>query len=107
MSGCWPNYVTPLLRIHWAFSVFFIWYVSVVVFAVIRIITAIFLKQTMDYAASDAATMIADQMRKQSGKLVKVSKIFDAADPSGNGLLSLSDTELLLDNPRVAAYLVS
>ena len=55
LAGCWPSYVRPLLEnvSHW-YAAFFVIYVAVVVFAVIRVITAIFLKDSMDAVSSDA-----------------------------------------------------
>merc|ERR1719215_316071 len=51
MSGCWPNYVTPLVeRVSRWFLLLVVPYVTFVVFAVIRIISALFLKETMDIA---------------------------------------------------------
>merc|ERR1740123_175820 len=46
LSGGWPNYARPLVEIYPHFSLFWGLYVSSVTFAVIRIITAIFLRET-------------------------------------------------------------
>ena len=52
-SGCFPNYFRPLVyEVHGAFAIFIIVYVVAVVFAVTRIITALFLKDTLQVAAA-------------------------------------------------------
>merc|ERR1719456_1797124 len=66
LSGCWPNYVRPLLNdVSWTYAIFFIIYVSVVWFAVIRIITAIFLKETLEAAQNDDDIMITERALKR------------------------------------------
>ena len=54
-SGCWPNYVSPVVMdaSPW-FAAFFIVYITFVVFFLIRIISALFLKETLAHAAQDA-----------------------------------------------------
>merc|ERR1719316_873329 len=51
LSGCWPTYFRPLIdKVSVWYAVFAIFYVTMVVFAVIRIITALFLKKTLQAA---------------------------------------------------------
>merc|ERR1719401_1578591 len=53
-SGGWPNYARRVVEeVHWAYAFFYATYVSVVVFAVTRIISALFLKDTLQVAAND------------------------------------------------------
>merc|ERR1712087_451152 len=54
LSGGWPNYVRPLVeKVSPWYAVFYLVYVVCVVFALIRIITALFLKSTLSVAAED------------------------------------------------------
>merc|ERR1740121_1582103 len=106
MAGCWPNYVRPLIvRFGAAYGIFFIFYVAWVVFAVIRLITAIFLKETMDAANADTEMLAASQMRKKQAYLSKLRLFFDEADASGDGLLDFTELETVLANPRVKTWL--
>ena len=55
-SGGWPLLVRPVLeKLGWGFAVPFLIYVTLVIFAVIRIVTALFLKETLTCADDDAA----------------------------------------------------
>merc|ERR1712003_619421 len=85
LSGCWPNYVRILLErvSHW-YAIFFIFYVAFVNFAVIRIITAIFLKETMDMASNDAEMVASEQLRKKEAYLKKLHMFFEEADQDGS-----------------------
>merc|ERR1712048_949268 len=64
LSGCWPGYARPIMEeVSYAFAPFFIIYVCFVLFAVLRVITAIFLKETMDTANNDTEMLIAERAR--------------------------------------------
>jgi hypothetical protein len=54
LAGCWPNYIRPLIdHVSAWYILFAVLYISMVVFAIIRIITAIFLKETLLIAGAD------------------------------------------------------
>merc|ERR1711971_151743 len=51
MAGCWPNYFRPLIeKVSPWFCLFVVPYIAIVAFAMLRIISALFLKQTLDAA---------------------------------------------------------
>eukprot|EP00418_Pyrodinium_bahamense_P023839 CAMPEP_0179132258 /NCGR_PEP_ID=MMETSP0796-20121207/62854_1 /TAXON_ID=73915 /ORGANISM="Pyrodinium bahamense, Strain pbaha01" /LENGTH=52 /DNA_ID=CAMNT_0020831197 /DNA_START=1 /DNA_END=155 /DNA_ORIENTATION=+ len=46
-SGCWPTYARPLIeRVSVWYAAFFILYVTIVVFSTVRIVSALFLRDT-------------------------------------------------------------
>merc|ERR1712150_82084 len=51
-----------VVELHWSYGFFLVMYVSSVVFAVICIIQALFLKDTLDAAASDAEMMVQERL---------------------------------------------
>lgn len=105
LSGCWPNYARPLLDISDWYAILYVLYVTVVVFAVIRIITALFLKDTFQNAYEDADMMINEQLKKKTAYLEKLAQAFEAMDESGDGHITLDEFENMLENPSVKAYL--
>jgi len=89
LAGCWPNYFRPLVEdVSVWYGAFAIFYVSMVVFAVIRIITAIFLKDTLAVASSDTEMIVMEQTKKKQMLLSKLEQAFKAIDMSGDGKLS-------------------
>eukprot|EP00913_Durusdinium_trenchii_P004824 g4481.t1 len=48
------------------FVIFYLLYVTIIVFAVIRVISAIFLKDTLDEANNDAHQIVLDRLRKKA-----------------------------------------
>lgn len=63
-SGGWPLLVRPVLESVSAwYAIPFLIYVTLVVFATLRIVTALFLKETLSTAANDAEMVIEDSRR--------------------------------------------
>lgn len=94
-----------LVEVHWFFSVFFVLYVSGVVFAIICIIQAMFLKDTMEVASNDAEIMVQDTIWKRRETCRKLEQIFEVADVSGDGALSPQEFEDILSIPEVSCYM--
>merc|ERR1719253_970065 len=89
LSGCWPNYVRTLVEeVSPAYAVFYVIYVMMVVFAVIRIISAIFLKDTLQAASDDTDMMVSETIRQKAEYVRQLGALFVAADTSGDGLVS-------------------
>merc|ERR1712048_1517310 len=106
LSGCWPNYVRTLVEdVNPLFGIFFIFYVSVVVFAIIRIITAIFLRETLQAATQDADELAQEQLKKKGALVAKLREFFQAADVSGNGTVSMEELTAILANAKARSWL--
>eukprot|EP00439_Symbiodinium_sp_Y106_P076116 s2836_g15.t1 len=88
-AGCWPSYVNPLYEniSHW-YSVFFCAYVTFVVFAVMRVITAIFIKETLDAAGEDHEVVMSEKEATKQKYMRKLERVFHEVDTSGDGLIS-------------------
>jgi len=107
-SGGWPAYARTLVEdVHPAFAWFFALYISTVVFAMTRIITALFLKDTLAVAANDAEMMIQEKTREKKAYASKLLDFFNAADTSGDGIITLDEFETFLLDPRVRTYLTT
>lgn len=107
-AGNWPVSARPVLEnVNHAYCMFFALYVTVIVFAVLRVITAIFVKETLEVASNDAELMVQERMRKKASYVKKLESIFKAMDDSGDGLLSEEEMSEWLMDERVQAYLES
>lgn len=106
MSGCWPNRLSPLVvSVSPWFAILVLLYVVCVVFAVIRVIAALFLKDTLQASAGDAE-MLAQQ--KQSEKVAyakKLKDLFIQADSAHKGFLTYDDLAEIIAEPLVKSYM--
>mmetsp|Transcript_33369 Transcript_33369/g.76161 ORF Transcript_33369/g.76161 Transcript_33369/m.76161 type:complete len:699 (-) Transcript_33369:46-2142(-) len=108
MSGCWPNYASILItEVSPLFAVFFALYVSVVVFAVIRIITALFLKDTLQVASQDAESVWQAKVKSKNENTARLVAFFMAADGNGDGKLTKEEFKELVSKDQARAYLAA
>jgi len=105
-AGSWPSFVRPLIEeIHWAYSIFMGAYMALVVFAVIRVITALFLKDTLEEAQKDAALAVTQMQTKKEEFTETLREIFHEADTSGDGQINWDEFCALLADDRTKMYL--
>merc|ERR1719188_2550932 len=87
-SGCWPNYARKLVEdVSPFYAVFFVVYIVAVTFAMFRIITALFLRDTLALASSDAETAVQEKIKQRERYAAKLMDFFIAADTSADGFL--------------------
>mmetsp|Transcript_115297 Transcript_115297/g.290171 ORF Transcript_115297/g.290171 Transcript_115297/m.290171 type:complete len:239 (+) Transcript_115297:1-717(+) len=107
-SGSWPQHVRPLVDdVNILFAFLSAIYICLVVFAMQRIVTALFLKDTLAVCASDAELMIQEKMTEKRRYAAKLLDFFVEADISGDGNLSLVEFETFLENPLVRTFLAT
>jgi len=107
-SGGWPTYVRPLIEhVSPWYAPFFIVYVACVNFAIIRVISAMFLRETLRSAESDADMRI-DQNRRETHDLtLRLRDLFEEADIDRNGGISFEEFDKLLRYPKICAWFAS
>jgi len=105
-SGGWPNYARRLVeKVSPAWSIFFLVYVFAVIFAMFRIITALFLRDALAVAAQDQEAALIAEEAKRKNVAGKLAAVFKRADTSGDGMLTFDEFDLLLGNPQVKTML--
>ena len=86
-AGNWPTNARPVLeKVSQYFVIFYVLYITLIVFAVIRVISATFLKDTLDAAQNDAENLVVERLRKKAQYVRKLEELFAAMDHSGDGL---------------------
>ena len=102
MSGGWPTWVNPLVyEISVMYSLLFGAYVTLVVFAVIRVITALFLKDTLAQAAKDADDTLKDKIKTKQQTVKRLEAVFDRADKNKDGCLTEAEFDNALGDPKI------
>jgi len=105
-SGSWPTLARPLIeKVSPWFATFWVFYQVVIGFAIMRIIGAIFLNETIRAASSDAEAEVLDKLKEKEAFADKLRQFFNAADTSGDGALSLEELETAVKEPGVDAWL--
>eukprot|EP00746_Dinoflagellata_sp_MGD_P072191 gnl/MRDRNA2_/MRDRNA2_293203_c0_seq1.p1 gnl/MRDRNA2_/MRDRNA2_293203_c0~~gnl/MRDRNA2_/MRDRNA2_293203_c0_seq1.p1 ORF type:complete len:198 (-),score=31.15 gnl/MRDRNA2_/MRDRNA2_293203_c0_seq1:27-581(-) len=95
---------TLTYEVHGAYWLFFLGYSAGISFAMIRVIAAIFLKETLNAAHSDNEMVVAEINRNP--KFIKdVKQVFDELDVDKSGGISLEELDELLVDSRSAGFL--
>mmetsp|Transcript_82891 Transcript_82891/g.216000 ORF Transcript_82891/g.216000 Transcript_82891/m.216000 type:complete len:360 (+) Transcript_82891:2-1081(+) len=105
-SGSWPVFARTLVdEMNNAYAFFFFVYIIFVNFALFRIVTALFLKDTMAQAAKDAELEVQQRLKQKEQFASNLMEFFLAADTSGDGLLTEKEFHSILKNEKVTTWL--
>ncbi|CAK9003562.1 Voltage-dependent T-type calcium channel subunit alpha-1I [Durusdinium trenchii] len=104
-AGNWPVNARPVMeKVNQGFVIFYLLYITIIVFAVIRVISAIFLKDTLDEAHNDAQQLVLDRLKKKADYVQRLEGLFRTIDASGQGMIKEERLQEILANPKVKAY---
>ena len=87
--------------------VFFCFYIFFTVFAMLNIITGIFLETALNAAQSDRDHRISDQLEEKDSALNQMKTLFHEVDMDNSGELTLDELEARLTDPKLRANLAS
>lgn len=102
-SGKWATILSrPMIEnVSGWFSLFWIVYTVLINFAAMRIMSALFVKQTMDVAKIDAERAAYIRMEEREKVLVTLRNIFRLGDTSGDGFLHKEEFEAMMEKQEV------
>jgi voltage-gated sodium channel len=87
------------------YSIFLIPYVMGVTFAIMRVISALFLQETMNSVARDQDLVYQEKTRKRDKDVQKIREIFRSGDRDGGGTLCPKEFGALFKDPRMKVWL--
>eukprot|EP00434_Breviolum_minutum_P016746 symbB.v1.2.014769.t1/scaffold1084.1/size139254/8 len=87
------------------FSLFFLLYRCVVGFALLNVVNAVFVQQTMKTASSDEELAFKQKERDIALYTRKVRKLFQSMDDSGDGALNLQEFAKLANSPKLKFWM--
>jgi len=104
-SGGWPAKVRPLVEdVGPGYAVFFLFYICGVVFAIIRIISAMFLKDTLAEAAKDERWAVQQREEDKMRTARKIKELFTHADSSGDGSVSAEEFREIFKDSKTRTW---
>jgi len=105
-TGAWHLYSVPLIDEvggHGTFAVFWVLWVMVVNFMTMKVIGALFLKETLEVANIDKEKSAMRNMKKKEMYATLLNDIFANADESGDGAIGQAEFDTMMANPVVVA----
>ncbi|CAE7577126.1 Scn8a [Symbiodinium sp. CCMP2592] len=83
------------------YSLLFLIYRCGIGFAVINVVNAVFVQQTMQVAKGDEEVLLLEKQKAEEKYMKNVGRIFQTLDTSGDGLLSWAEFEVLLQDRKL------
>eukprot|EP00928_Gymnodinium_smaydae_P001704 TRINITY_DN10614_c0_g1_i1.p1 TRINITY_DN10614_c0_g1~~TRINITY_DN10614_c0_g1_i1.p1 ORF type:complete len:320 (+),score=35.09 TRINITY_DN10614_c0_g1_i1:80-961(+) len=92
-------------NVHEAFTLAFLVYRCIIGFAVLNVVSAVFVQQTMKVAAADEEHAFRQRSKDQTkyGRLIQ--RLFSQLDASGDGLICLTEFKNMLQLPKLKFWL--
>merc|ERR1712014_559109 len=85
-------------------ALFFLAYKCSIGFAVVQVITAVFIQQTFKVASRDEEVMISEKKAAAKAYIRNIEHLFEVLDESGDGELTLKEFETMLTNKKVRTW---
>jgi len=105
-AGNWPTNARPVLeKVNHAYVIFYLVYITIIVFAAIRVISAVFLKDTLEAARNDDETQVVERLRHKAKYVRKLQDLFQAIGGSKDSMITEERLADILTSPKALAYL--
>jgi len=88
-----------------AFSIFFLIYRCMIGFAVLNVVNAVFVQQTMLMAKNDEDLAFKQKQKDWALYSKKVQRLFSAMDTSADGMVTLDEFAQLIENPKLRFWM--
>jgi len=97
----WWEVQRLLLQVHVVYGVVFVCFISVMLLAVLNIITGIFVTDAVDMAALDHDVMMQAEQEMKLDQVKKLRQLFNRFDTDDQSVLTLKDFERHIRDPEV------
>eukprot|EP00929_Paragymnodinium_shiwhaense_P089468 TRINITY_DN49616_c0_g1_i1.p1 TRINITY_DN49616_c0_g1~~TRINITY_DN49616_c0_g1_i1.p1 ORF type:complete len:639 (-),score=178.81 TRINITY_DN49616_c0_g1_i1:139-2055(-) len=106
MSGGndWAVYYFALSVLPVQYLVAFTFYITVTSFAIINIVTGVFVETAIEANARDRTIIVHEELESKKAFLSSLRSVFEEMDDDSTGCLSMEEFERRLDDERVQAY---
>ena len=101
----WWEVQRLLLEVHVVYGLLFVCFISIMLLAVLNIITGIFVNDALEMAASDQDVMMQAEQEMKLDQVKKLRQLFDRFDSNEKSVLTLGDFESHIRDPEVQVIL--
>jgi hypothetical protein len=105
LLGNWYTITRILTRFNELFMIFGVCHQLMFGFAVIEVISGVFLNETFKVANLDDSIMLNEVRRVARAETAKLTEFFEKADKDNSGLVDLVEFKKVLDNEQVVEWL--
>jgi len=103
----WGDIAKPLSEVGWHSVAVMSFFMSLMLFAALNIITGVFVEGAISRAQDERESLVEDEIRKERETRGKLNALFAEIDVDNSGFIDLSEFELMLSRAHVQAVLHS
>mmetsp|Transcript_14437 Transcript_14437/g.32853 ORF Transcript_14437/g.32853 Transcript_14437/m.32853 type:complete len:268 (+) Transcript_14437:1-804(+) len=103
----WGDVLTPFWSYGHAYILIFIVFVSVTIFGLLNVVTAIFVDSAMQSQQHDKDLMIQEKMDKKDRVCQHLKDLFRSIDADGSGYINIEEMDRVLADPNLNIYMES
>jgi len=100
----WENAALPLSKLSLFYSVVFYCYLTFSIFAMLNVVSAIFIDNTMQRSKNDRDFVVQTEMEGKRDFMNSMDSVFDELDPDRSGTIRLYELQNHIMDPKVNAY---
>jgi len=100
----WENAAQPLSKLARSYSVVFYGYLTFSIFAMLNVVSAVFIDNTIQRSKNDRDFVVQTEMEGKRDFLNSMDKVFDELDPDRSGTIRLFELQNHIMDPQVNAY---
>lgn len=104
-GNAWEAIHNTLAPLPVFYSCLFVTYVAVAFFAIVNIVTGIFVENAVHIASKDREAVIAEELKNKEEFLEKLGNIFNELDVNGEKEITIEEVHGALKDGRLLAYL--
>lgn len=100
----WNDALDPLMMLAWPYPVIFYFYILFSFIALLNVVSAIFIDNTMNRSKNDRDFVVQSEIQDKREFLNTMDKLFMELDPDRSGTIRLQELQAQFMNPTVNAY---
>jgi len=106
MSGGedWTVYFHVLEMLPWPYQLLFLFFVTFALFAVLNVVTGVFVDTAIEKNQSDKELAVQEELRNKRLRMNWIRDVFSELDSSGDGTVTQQEFESQLNHEAVIAY---
>lgn len=103
----WSHAIDPLSEVHTVWVVLFIVFISFVYFAVLNVVTGVFVQSAVESAQRDHDMLMQAMQADKEMHMQKIKELFKILDAKESGVFTLRQFEKHIEDESVQTYLAS
>jgi len=101
----WGEVAMPLWTIHWSYMALFLMFISFSLFAMLNVVTGVFVEGVGENSKMERDIAIQSQMKTYQEYISKLRCVFEDIDQNNDGVITIEEFHEHVSNERLASYL--